>query len=292
VGQFFLSYARADQAFALRLATDLRFAGCPVWVDQFDILPSQLWDRTVEAAVRDCIGLILILSPRSVASENVLDEVSVALDSGKRIIPVLFEKCALPLRLARVQFIDATRDYGAALERCKAAVLGMPSRSPAPPPSPEPLPEPSTAEPGPDWHPEVIERAERNLAPYVGPIAAILVQKAARQVTTESGLYAQLAAAIPHAAERERFLKRTRQEQQGGPEEVAAAPSAQVDFEPGFIDRVAAAVTVHLGPLARHIVLREQRGAADREELYQRLGARIPKDRERAELLRKLRALQ
>ena len=68
VGQFFLSYARADQEFALRLATDLRFAGCPVWVDQFDIQPSERWDRAVEAAVRETTGLLLILSPRSVVS--------------------------------------------------------------------------------------------------------------------------------------------------------------------------------------------------------------------------------
>ena len=285
VGQFFLSYARADQEFALRLATDLRFSGCPLWVDQFDIRPSQLWDRTVEAAVRDCIGLILILSPRSVASENVLDEVSVALDSGKRIIPVLFEKCALPLRLARVQFIDATSNYSTALERCKATLLGVPS-SPSFAAPPEPSREPSEAEAGTEWHPDVIERAGRHLAPHVGPIAPLLVRKAAKQANTESELYTQLAVAIPHAAERERFLKRASMDKAV----IAVAPQA-ADFEPEFIDRVATVVAVHLGALARHFVIRDQRGAGDREDLYQCLGARIPNDRERAELLRKLRAL-
>lgn len=39
--RYFLSYARADGQFALRLAEDLRAAGVDVWVDQFDNLPSQ-----------------------------------------------------------------------------------------------------------------------------------------------------------------------------------------------------------------------------------------------------------
>jgi hypothetical protein len=74
--------------------------------------------------------------------------------------------------------------------------------------------------------------------------------------------------------------------------ETSAPPApTRSDFAPEFLDRVAAVLTVHMGPLARHIVLREQRGSTDREDLYQRLSGRIPKERERAELLRKLRAL-
>jgi TIR domain len=37
----FLSYARADNEFALKLAQDLRAAGVSLWVDQFDIEPGQ-----------------------------------------------------------------------------------------------------------------------------------------------------------------------------------------------------------------------------------------------------------
>jgi hypothetical protein len=45
MGRYFLSYARADGPFALRLAGDLRAAGVELWLDQLDILPSQRWDR-------------------------------------------------------------------------------------------------------------------------------------------------------------------------------------------------------------------------------------------------------
>jgi len=66
-GHFFLSYSRRDQDFALRLAGDLRSGGASIWIDQVDIRPSDRWDRTVETAVRDCDGIVLILSPRSAA---------------------------------------------------------------------------------------------------------------------------------------------------------------------------------------------------------------------------------
>jgi hypothetical protein len=63
--------------------------------------------------------MVAILSPRAVASENVADEISLAIDSGKSIIPVMIERCALPLRLAQ-HLIDATRGYDNALNRCLA----------------------------------------------------------------------------------------------------------------------------------------------------------------------------
>ncbi len=105
---YFLSYARADQEVALRFARDLISVGFSVWVDQFDIRPSQHWDRAVETAVRSCDAMIVILSPASAASPNVADEVTVAIDGGKRLIPILVQACALPLRMSRRQCIDAT----------------------------------------------------------------------------------------------------------------------------------------------------------------------------------------
>lgn len=221
---FFLSYARADQDFALRLATDLRSAGHEVWVDQLHILPSQRWDRMVEAALRDCVGLLLVLSPRSVASENVLDEIGIALDIGRPVIPVMVEKCAVPLRLARVQFIDATGDYAAALARCKAVLAA------AAPTSQDPA------------------------APDMPPPATPTVAPAPMQAAS-----------------------------------VSPAPAG--DFDPAFLDRVAVILTHYLGPMSRHIVARDHRTAADRDSFYRKLAERVPHERERDELLRKLRAI-
>ena len=58
---------------------------------------------------------MIILSPKSVESENVLDEVAFAINEGKQIITVLFQVCKIPFRLSRKQYIDFTKDYEAGL---------------------------------------------------------------------------------------------------------------------------------------------------------------------------------
>lgn len=115
----FVSYARADSAFALKLASDLRAAGIALWIDQLDIAPGTRWDREVEVALKACPAMLVVLTPAAVASDNVLDEVGYALDHGKIIVPVLAEPCEVPLRLRRLQHIDFTRDAAGALARCR-----------------------------------------------------------------------------------------------------------------------------------------------------------------------------
>jgi succinate dehydrogenase / fumarate reductase, cytochrome b subunit len=112
----FFSYSRNDSEFAIRLARDLKMAGAAVWLDQLDIQPGMPWDREVEKALANCPGMLVILSPSSVKSENVRDEVSFALSKQKRVIPVLCRDCEVPFRLARLQHIDFRTDYGHGLQ--------------------------------------------------------------------------------------------------------------------------------------------------------------------------------
>ena len=109
--KYFFSYARNDSEFVLKLAKELRAVGANLWLDQLDILGGQHWDRAVEKALKSCKGMIAVLSPESVASDNVMDEVSYALEEGKLVVPVLIRSCDIPYRLRRVQYIDFTADY-------------------------------------------------------------------------------------------------------------------------------------------------------------------------------------
>src|ERR1700752_2791446 len=118
----FLSYARADEDFAVRWANDLGSLGVRMWVDQHDINPREHWDRAIERAIRSCRSFVVILSPRAVASENVADEISLAIASGRPVIPVVIERRSLPLRLARLHVIDATRGYEGAVKQCLAEI--------------------------------------------------------------------------------------------------------------------------------------------------------------------------
>jgi TonB family protein len=107
----FFSYCREDSEFALKLAEDLKSAGAHVWIDQLDIEPGAPWDRAVEEALENAPRMLVVLSPVSVNSDNVRDEVSFALSRHKRVIPVLYRDCEVPFRLARLQHIDFRPDY-------------------------------------------------------------------------------------------------------------------------------------------------------------------------------------
>src|SRR6266480_4531380 len=113
----FLSYAREDAEFVLRLAKDLRAGGADVWIDQLDIEPGQRWDRAIEDALAKCPELLVILSPAAVESTNVMDEVSLALEDGKTVVPVLHRQCKIPFRLRRLQYVDFSLNYKAGLDR-------------------------------------------------------------------------------------------------------------------------------------------------------------------------------
>lgn len=78
VSKIFISYVRPDSEFALKLAKDLRSAGAEVWLDQLDILPGEHWDRATQRAIEACESLMIVLSPASVESANVRDELSFA----------------------------------------------------------------------------------------------------------------------------------------------------------------------------------------------------------------------
>jgi hypothetical protein len=109
--KIFFSYSRSDSDFALKLGQDLRDKGVSVWIDQLDIKGGSRWDSSIETALNSATCVLVILSPTSVGSNNVMDEVSFALESGKSVIPVLLIDCITPFRLRRFQRIDFSKNY-------------------------------------------------------------------------------------------------------------------------------------------------------------------------------------
>ncbi len=114
--KLFFSYSRNDAAaFATQLAKDLGNEGFDVWIDQQDIRAGMEWDLEIEKALENCDCLLFIESEKSVASNNVLDEVYYALGQNKKVIPVIYHDSKTPFRLQRLQHIDFTKDYKAGL---------------------------------------------------------------------------------------------------------------------------------------------------------------------------------
>ena len=274
----FLSYSRADEDFALRLANDLGSLGVSMWVDRLNIRPSEHWDRAIERAIRGCRSVVAVLSPRSVVSENFADEISLAINSGKPVIPVVMEPCRLPLRLTRMHVIDATRGYDAALKQCLAAIgndQGLPNEAPA-----------ATEVARVGYDPEVLAAAEEQLVTIVGPIAEILVNRAAAQATSVEDLYRRLALHITDETERKRF-------NWSMTGLTAHASSSQVDdaalhdgpIQRTDVDRIAKILTNFLGPIAPILTKSERQVSTSVKDLLARLASRLSA-RERADFVK------
>jgi molecular chaperone DnaK (HSP70) len=106
-GKVFISYAREDEVFIAQVGDVLTQAGIPVWVDTM-IEAGANWDLVIEDELAHCKVLIVILSPASVGSRHVRNELSVALGDEKPVIPVLYRECRIPWNLRLVQHVDFT----------------------------------------------------------------------------------------------------------------------------------------------------------------------------------------
>jgi hypothetical protein len=98
------------------LAKDLKAAGASVWMDKLDIRPGQLWERKVEEALSRSSRMLVVISPASLNSSNVMAEAAFAIDEGKEVIPVIYRDCKIPFRLRPFQYADFRGDYAEALQ--------------------------------------------------------------------------------------------------------------------------------------------------------------------------------
>ena len=116
----FISYSRVNSDFAVRLAKDLKKGDYDVWLDQLDIPTGSRWDDEIEKALEACEIFLIVLSPESIQSQNVKDEIGYAIDTGKQILPVVLENCKVPFRLRRFQYVDCTdQSYHDSLDKIK-----------------------------------------------------------------------------------------------------------------------------------------------------------------------------
>lgn len=122
----FISYPRKNADFALQLARELKAAGFNIWIDQLDIPAGARWDDEIQNALTNCGIFMVILTPASIMSENVKDEIGYAIDSRKRILPVLLEPCDIPFRMRRFHYVDFTKtDYPNGIKIAEKLLTGL-----------------------------------------------------------------------------------------------------------------------------------------------------------------------
>lgn len=122
-GGVFISYARADDVFAITLTDSLRAAGLDVWLDMTDIADDITWHSAVSRALRRAGLLLALLSPAAVESEDMRAERDWFYTTGKVVLPVLCRDCAYEAASFYLPPVDFRADYSAGLRQL-CAVLG------------------------------------------------------------------------------------------------------------------------------------------------------------------------
>jgi hypothetical protein len=134
------------------------------------------------------------------------------------------------------------------------------------------------------FQPAFLERVERELTEMTGPIARILVRDMSRRAATEEQLISQLAASVPDARNRGRFLRSFagRTPAPGGP---ATAPSlttgTPLPVSPEAMEAVQTLLVSFIGPFARILVRQSSLQAASVSQFYDQLAVHIKHEKDR-----------
>jgi serine/threonine-protein kinase len=137
-----------------------------------------------------------------------------------------------------------------------------------------------------------LQALETLLAPYVGPVARILVRKAAKTTTDGLALVRALAASIASERDGEAFagtaLERIGARPRSEAEPERSSPSiAPKPIEPVDVEKAASRLAPFVGPIAKIMAKKAAAQASDLRTFYRQLAENLPDAGERTEFLKK-----
>lgn len=108
----FLSHSSKDKFFVRKLAEKLKEQGVNVWIDEAEIKIGDSLLEKITEGVKNSDYLVIVLSHNSVESNWVQKELQMAMSrellGSKIILPILIEKCEIPLFLKDKLYADFT----------------------------------------------------------------------------------------------------------------------------------------------------------------------------------------
>jgi hypothetical protein len=210
-GRIFVSYSQPDRACAFELVAYLEARGIDCWIAPRDITPSAEWAAEIIDAITAARLMVLVFSAHSNESPQVRREVERAVHKQLPIIAFRIDD-ALPARsleyfLSAQHWLDAFpgphAQYHDAL--CQHLTRAMPPRTFSGQPT---VASSHTASPSPTKaSASALAQLERELARHVGPIAKILVNRAAPRASSIDDLVRTLALELESEHERRRFIE-------------------------------------------------------------------------------------
>ncbi|HEY8883758.1 MAG TPA: toll/interleukin-1 receptor domain-containing protein, partial [Chloroflexota bacterium] len=104
----FLSYASTDRERALHIADLLEANGISIWLDRKSIAGGTSWSAEIVRGIRECAALVVACSVAAMVSPNVHQEIQLAWEARRPILPLLLEPVSLP---DAVQYALAGRQW-------------------------------------------------------------------------------------------------------------------------------------------------------------------------------------
>lgn len=169
----------------------------------------------------------------------------------------------------------------------------LPARAAAPSTAPAAPPTGGTGPAPAHWDPVILAQVEATLARHVGPLAAVLVRRAARDCRDLPTLYARLGEQITQNSVREAFLGQVLPPRTAGspgtggrstlvsvpaplPAPVAGGSASGPQVSDALLEQAHKLLAQHLGPIARVVVRRAAERTRQREPLLALLVEAVP----------------
>jgi serine/threonine-protein kinase len=176
--------------------------------------------------------------------------------------------------------------------------VSIPSRS-GPTPSPPSGSSPGSSNPGaktvppPGWDGALLKQVEQQLARLVGPVAKVMVRRAATTTTDVNRLYRMLAENLTKPEERSAFLAgrlklegiSPRDTEATAAQERTPATGVTLQLTSDAIEEATRKLAVYLGPIAKVVAKRAATQASSRRHFHQLLAENLADPKERAKFL-------
>ena len=133
MSEVFISYSRQDANDVNILARKLEDCGHKVWLDRSAIQGGARWQEEIVRGIEKANIFVIVLSPPSVASEHVERELGLAHVTGRRILPLMLRRVAVPqplqYALGSLEIIDiSAEDIETASQRVVQAIAAPDAR--------------------------------------------------------------------------------------------------------------------------------------------------------------------
>ncbi len=116
----FLSYASADRERALAIADLIEARGVSVWIDRKSIAGGTSWSAEIVEGIKGCAVLVVLVSSAAMQSRNVAQEIQLAWEHDRKVLPLLLDRAPLP---GAVEYALAGRQWVEVLDRSDALWL-------------------------------------------------------------------------------------------------------------------------------------------------------------------------